>query len=223
MHRPIEIVLPTVLLGGVLSSFSAATQLRWSDKDWHHWTDKECREILRVSPWAKTGGPERDDPPSERVSYTIQLISALPIRQALARQWQIENNYDQLSPEQRQAADQRIDTEIGESYEDRIVVRVIIELVDVRNPTPQQLFKATPLWPVLIFPHGNTLSPRHMTTPQMNSHGQGVFDTTFQRLRGGRPLIEEHDKKLTIQLMHGEILIYEFDLRKMVYGGKLEY
>lgn len=223
---------PGVLLVGLLAGLSAAAQGEWSQRDWRQWTEKDCRKMLSSSPWAKTIDLANDQSfflGHERVSYTLQLISALPVRQALARQWQIENHYDQMGPEQRREADEKVNKQIGAGYRDRIVVRVIVHLLDISNPTPEQVRRYSPrgFWPWLVFPTGKSLRPRFVPQISTNSHGRWIVDATFQRIRGGKPLVYPTDKNLTFQLLSPNapppFLIFEFELRKMVYAGKLEY
>ncbi len=221
-----EILVPGVLLVGTFSGLLPAGRNTWSTRDWHQWSDKDCLQVLTDSPWAKTLGQPQVEPSlvrQERVSCTVQLISALPIRQALARQWQIGNHYDQMNPEHRRSADQRINEEIGQSYEDRIVVRVVTQLVDVAHPTKKEVVRYAPMSPSLIFPHSKNIEPHQTTDYQMNSHFQVFRDSTFARNRGGRPLVEPNDKKFTIELLAPERFDFVFDLKKMVYAGKLEY
>lgn len=218
------------LFAGILANVLPATPDKWSTKDWHQWTERDCDTILTSSPWAKTlsiGNDLSSYTRHERVSYTVQLISALPIRQALARQRQIEIHYDQMDLEKRQATNQTATPEIVETYDDRIVVRVTIDLVDIRRPTAEEVSKYSPRWPWIVFPTGRSLHPRDIPGNHLNSRGQWVLDSTFQRLRGGQPLIDPKDKKIRIEFLSptgtAPFLVFEFDLRKMVYAGKLEY
>jgi hypothetical protein len=219
----VTVLISGMLLAVVFISFSVAAQEPWSTKDWHQWTEKDCHQILTSSPWAKSLGEGADETRRDRISYVVQLLSALPIRQALARQWQIENRYDLMNSDQRRSADLRINEEIGQSYDDRIVVRLLIVLVDDPHPKNERVRNYFLLGPRLIFQNGQSMQPRDTSDDQVNSHGEGVSDSTFQRIRGGKPLIEPGDKKFKIDFYDPYPWEYVFDLRKMVYHGKLEY
>jgi hypothetical protein len=181
---------------------------------------------LKSSPWAKTilARPTDD---SEVVAFTVQLISALPIRQALAREWQIDNYYDLMMVEQQRAADRRITEQVGQSYDDRIVLRVIADATTVPRPKDMSRVSYADSLPAIVLPGGNKLYPRHQTEPDVNSRDQAFFDATMQRLRGGKPLIEPTDKILNIQLLFGfglsGIIEFKFNLKDMTYVGKLEF
>jgi hypothetical protein len=195
----------------------------WVAKDWHQWTEKDCHQILTFSPWAKSLGEGADEIQKERISYVVQLLSALPVRQALARQWQIENHYELMTSDQRRLADFRINEEMAQSYDDRIVVRLLIVLVDDPHPKNERVRNYFLLGPRLIFQNGQSMQPREMSDNQVNSRGEGFCDSMFQRVRGGKPLIEPGDKKFKIDFYNPYPWEYVFNLRKMVYHGKLEY
>ncbi|MFQ5926621.1 MAG: hypothetical protein ACE5MH_04210, partial [Terriglobia bacterium] len=135
--------IPFLLLALLLGSLVHAKDF-WKEKDYRHWSKKECRKLLRKSPWAKqktfgsvhidrlqapgvpqvatpegdtVPGPIRQDTPTNpqtrerqrnpRMTYQVQLRSALPIRQAQVRYAQINQKYDEMPPEQQRAFDQQ--------------------------------------------------------------------------------------------------------------------
>jgi hypothetical protein len=210
----------------------AQSSAPWTAKDWHEWTEKECNKVLTSSPWATTLFLDRNDSSPirfERVSYTIQLVSALPIRHALARQEQMNNQSAPVNPGDPQTTRPGKGDELTEDYDDRIVVRVVIDLVDLPHPSPDVVSRYSPksLW--IAFRPGRGLTPLDFlgNRPKLNSHSQWVLDSTFQRLRGGQPLFNPKDKKIRIEFLSPTgtppILAVEFGLRKMMYAGKLEY
>ncbi len=225
-RRPVYFVCAIATLTAV-SALAANAQGPWVEKDWHQWTEKDCHQILTASPWAKTVTLPCDSG-CDAVSYTFQIISALPIRQAQTRQRQIENHYDEMSPEQREAADARTKAESGKRSDDRIDARVIIEVKMAGRPTEKEISKYLPSHPLLILPTGKRLKPRHWTRSHLSSPEQTVFELTFQQGAPGKPLIEKPLKKLRIELLApalgpGISVGMQFPLEDMIYAGKLEY
>ena len=58
----------------------------WEEKDFTTWSDEEVREMLTDSPWAKSVRITVSRGATECANVTITWKSALPIKQALARQ-----------------------------------------------------------------------------------------------------------------------------------------
>src|SRR5438105_486663 len=104
----------------------------WEQKPYTKWTKAETEKMLQNSPWAQhttlskvtsnmagistgvkgvTGvGAVAQNAEAERsenptLIYTAQLRSARPIRQAVVRQRQLQEGYDSMSPQQREALD----------------------------------------------------------------------------------------------------------------------
>lgn len=93
-------------LAAVLGVFVLASAQNWSKKSYKQWSRTDCEQILNDSPWAlkhaqRTGGSDagRDS------VITARLRSALPIREALVRQMEIDNKYDKMSPADKEAFD----------------------------------------------------------------------------------------------------------------------
>src|SRR5215813_1734151 len=124
----------------VLSCDVGAAQSKdfWQTKDYRQWNEKECKKLLEDSPWAQdytftrtlieplqraTG--ERAGESKPQMSYLAQFRSALPIRQALIRLQQINNKYDQMTPEQKQEFDQRAAKLLSADFAEVIAIHVI--------------------------------------------------------------------------------------------------
>ncbi len=117
------------LLLAVLCPLSYAQQF-WESKPYQNWSPAEAEKMLRDSPWARrvtlssvtlpgatrsgrgitdrgnapaNDGIERSDRPN--LTYTVQLRSAMPVRQAVVRQKQLASKYDKMALEQRAAFD----------------------------------------------------------------------------------------------------------------------
>jgi hypothetical protein len=92
----------------------------WLQKDWTQWTQQDCKSVLEESPWvyywfASDYGTLRK---------TAQLRSALPIREALLRQQQLEQRYDKMKPAQKQAFDQQHSGDLTASDDTPILLYV---------------------------------------------------------------------------------------------------
>ncbi len=103
-------ILPPVLTFAALTA--NATDF-WLTKNWHQWTKDECTTILNDSPWTRTEG-----------SYIAQLRSSLPIREAIVRQLEIAQQYDQKTAAQQKAFDDAAGTILHASYDKTILVRL---------------------------------------------------------------------------------------------------
>jgi hypothetical protein len=76
---------------------SAYGQTIWEKKPYTEWSMGEALRVLDDSPWAQT----QIESGKEAFTVTIRLRSALPIRQALIRQRQLQLNYGKFSPAEK--------------------------------------------------------------------------------------------------------------------------
>jgi hypothetical protein len=84
-------------------------QEEWKTKPYQQWTRQDVLKIMTDSPWAQVGYAEVKATPAtsedQLRAVTIQLRSALSVRQALLRYKQLEAKYDQMNNKQRLAFD----------------------------------------------------------------------------------------------------------------------
>ena len=147
-------VLSLVLVAAAIE-FAFASDA-WTKKDYHHWSEKECRQVLRDSPWGKTYEVKhtvmrqlnrqpflngRDQNPNEKglptqnqegvrdetITYHINFRSALPVRQAFIRSSLLEAHYDDMDDSHRKAADERAARFVSVTFPDKIIVDVTYE------------------------------------------------------------------------------------------------
>ncbi len=159
--------------------------------------------------------------------YTsAQLYSALPIRQALARQGQIQNGYDKMDGEQRQVFDSKTNADLTQTYSDRIVVHVVSGGYDTKYSSSPHVAVARQAF--LIFPNGKNIPAIRTTAPQNNAHSE-EFEVFFPRIDAGRTVVKPGDNKVTFVLgilAGSEFRIqrsFEFNVDKMMYQGKFEF
>src|SRR5689334_2218240 len=113
-----------------LVALPLASQDFWQTKPYQEWSKADTEKMLHNSPWAQhvtisrivmagvstgnrgmtgtgTQSAVQDAQHSELpyLTYTAQVRSAVPIRQAIVRQRQIAESYDKKKPEERAALD----------------------------------------------------------------------------------------------------------------------
>jgi hypothetical protein len=216
-----------------LLTFVAATASAsdfWLSKEWKQWSKTDCEALLLESPWAHVwrGGPSKE----EALVYTAQLRSALPIRQAIVRQLQLDQKYDKMSDAQRRTFDEQAGQVLNHSYDDIILVHIDFSKseaapglagdfhVDVQNGEKS-------LDALLITEDGSQLKPARFDPKKDFS-----FDLVFPRTNDGIPAIKDGQKYFSIQFQSpqhtgrngskivSERVTFRFDLRKMVVNEK---
>ncbi len=235
------VVLIAVAAGGV-----ALAQGFWAEKDFRKWSEKECRKMLEDSPWSRSfthsrnyiesmGASTRDRNLQmvPRFDYVIQIRSALPVRQALVRQKQLEADYDQASPERRKELDQQADEFLSRESQEVIVVYVMYSVNVMtyfrelakhwESMPPEVAMKQIQLFA----PRGQKIYPLSYT--KVGGAG-GAFQLTFPKQINGEPILTTKDKELKLRFSHPDIaeqgeaqVSVNFDLRKMTVGGKILY
>ena len=221
-----------------------ASAQAWEKKPYQQWSKAEVEKLLSDSPWARQhiqhysrGGnagnssSEARRAPDLDFMVTARLRSALPIRQALVRQMQIQSKYDKLSPAERVALDGKAKPILdcppcGETYavalssysdQDRSVDPVYGSF---RDSTFDQLKKYVFL--------ENDRGERRMLVDFIRPQGIGA-EAVFvfaKRDPSGRPLLTADDKRLTLRF--GEATVsslytFEFDVRKMLLNGDVAF
>ena len=116
MRKIIAVFLLALLSGNILA---IERNEFWNQKDYRQWNQNECEKLLRDSPWAKEVGLSHLGQ-----KYQLRILSALPIRQALVRQMQINDNYESFSTEQRQEYDKRTEEYLALPFNDTVVIHV---------------------------------------------------------------------------------------------------
>ncbi len=237
-----------LLMSGLLSVLALAQAKEfWVAKDYKQWTEKECRKLLDGLPWAmdytlkdthidnlQQGTPiDRGRQSSSTLSYLAQFRSALPVRQAVARQMMLDAKYDKLAPEQQQELDARIGKFLAVSFADTVLVHVIY-----KTNVPQTDRDLARHWQT------RTLETIKNTTNLIAGNGQKIqptgfvaatgagreFQLVFPRQLNGQPSIAPTDKSLKLEFMHpnlgnqGEVrILLNFKPEQMVVNGAVVY
>jgi len=104
-----------LLIFGTSLSYTGQSPVRLPvGLDWTHWTKDECDAMWIHSPW----GISQEYWAEPRSAYSVwsqlptgrrsvELRSALPVRQAILREYQMKKNYDTMNPQQKLAFDKK--------------------------------------------------------------------------------------------------------------------
>jgi hypothetical protein len=187
----------------------------WLTKDWHQWTKDECATILNDSPWTRT-----------QETYTAQLRSSLPVREAIVRQLEIAQQYDQKTDAQQKAFDDAAGTILRANYDKTILVRLYFSK-DAPGP---QIMKN--LQPTIVTEDGQQITPTQTDADPMTPN---AVDFYFPRLINGAPAIKPTQKQFSFQFQIPQLqatqesfirpqrITINFDLTKMLVGGRPNY
>lgn len=210
----------------------------WQNQPYKQWTSRNCEKMLKDSPWALTFQilkEARDGLGHKEVRdfrYVVQILSALPIRQAMVRQAQIDQKYDKMSPDQKKTFDAGAESFLATSYADRLVF-------DVHAPALETVSESQkPYWPsetaeslkdfvVLIGPGNEKIPLTGYTFKKPKSYRAGdsvEFEFTFPKQINGHPVIAPGAQKLTLEFRDiGGWNLVDFSVSKMMRGTEVIY
>ena len=193
----------------------------WDKKAWQQWSKDDCVKVLEDSPWGRkwyrskvqqdrfgqpTGGDTRET--EQQIFYVLQLRSALPVRQAVARQAQIQNKYDKMKPEDKKNLDASTDRYLAGKYEDVIVVHVLYgSNVQAYERELMRYWKSFPKGTVpqeaaLTTSTGVKVQPLQFISPP----GAALeFELIFPRMVNGEPLITPAVKSFSVEFRHPNV------------------
>jgi len=242
--RILLLVFPAVLLIGI-SALPAADF--WEKKSYYEWTNQECTKMLTDSPWAwelkvyLAGNLGNSDAAGgqQYLSYIVQFLSALPIRQAMVRQMQIANKYDTLSNTEKQAFDRNTEAFLNADYSDRIVVNIAYStnVQSLSVPLAQTIQSMTAaFFTNYTYLYTNKGEKAKLLDFKPGQGAQREFQFIFPRQVGGNPIATEQDKSLTLEFIYPSVAgarssegvnegkgYAEFKLKKMLFNGNLTY
>jgi hypothetical protein len=229
---------------------------------WTRWTNEECYAVLNSSPWAYGIFSIDSDNPNLRAIIgrssrkfaegTIQLRSALPVREALLRQLQIDQKYDVMTAQQKLAFDQQFPVEMSENASDPILLYIEHdgqnnETVDVGSGISMSHTRPSPAREVALKLTDGTLVMPIKTEAIQNDEDQNKYLYSFPRTIVGKPVLSADDQALNFvfgRTLEGgkrirpiqypnkfRALVGEREIHKgvsfltvdLMYNGKLEY
>jgi Spy/CpxP family protein refolding chaperone len=239
LRRNNAVIAAGLALAMLLAGTAAQGQF-WTKKAYGEWSKQDCGKMLNDSPWAQSrtlgrvfiqkmyedaAVPGRDQTP--QITYTVRLLSAPPVRQAMVRLAQLNAEYARLTPEQKADLDARHKQLVEEAFADRIVVQVVYsttalayrsELATRWQAQAEEVLKQ----------EINLITERGRVPPARVFVGGGAggeIQLIFPRTVNGRPVIEVGDKNVSVEFQHptvgvlsGERIFVEFKVKNMTVG-----
>lgn len=236
------VVIAMVAAGAI----AAGARDRWSSKPWQKWSVEECKNMLQNSPWAQTWsasgeafptmgqsseGTGREQEPM--IYYYVQLRSALPVREAVARELEIVNKYDKMDPAKQKTIDASVSSYLSRNYDGSVVIHLEYgSNVEIYQRQLMQAWQSlppgtVPLDTYLITSSGQKVTPERMELAQS---AQAAVEFIFARMVNGKPLISQMDKTFAFQFMSPAIgpfvkqrAYIEYHPQKMSFDGKFSF
>ncbi|MDR1728281.1 MAG: hypothetical protein LBT74_10225 [Acidobacteriota bacterium] len=186
----------------------------WEAKTYDQWAQRDCQKLLSNSPWAKelnltvpqvnlgseSSGAMDSQPPY--IKYTVQLRSALPVRQALVRQMQIVNKYDAMSAEDKKSFDQRFEEFLAGPPAGFVVAQVSFESNNQNHL--QTLIRhwqsqTVDLLKNSVYLRGSKGEKASLAQYVPVEGGNPEFQFIFPREVDGKPVLAPGDKSLQLE------------------------
>lgn len=178
-----------------------------------------------------TGGEATGREASLEVWYRAQIRSALPIRQAMVRQAQLEQNYDKMTPEQKSDFDAQAARLLNAQFPEHIVISIVYgSNVQARDNELARFWQTrgaaeAPNNFSLIGSGGRIVRP---IAAQATPGAGREFQVVFPRALNGEPLVGPDDKELILEFISPEIqtqkaerIRLSFKVKKMLNGREL--
>jgi hypothetical protein len=228
------------------AAVAAGARDRWSSKPWQKWSIEDCKNMLQNSPWAQTWSTSGEEFPTmgrssegtgreqePTVYYYVQLRSALPVREAVARELEIVNKYDKMDPAKQKTIDASVSSYLSRNYGDSVVIHMEYgSNVEIYQRQLMQAWQSLPpgtipLNTYLITSNGQKVTPERM---EVASGADTAVEFIFPRLSNGKPLISQIDKSFAFQFMSPAVgpfatqrAYIEYHPPKMMFAGQFSY
>ena len=223
--------IPKLLAALLLAVISVQAAGSAPNDDWQHWSKDRCEKLLTNSPWSHTWSGDYG------LAYTVQLRSALPIREALVRQQQLLQHYDKMAGAQRMSFDAWTGQMLDQDSKNAILVNVYMSRGTENRAivTSGEALNAS-----LVTEDGKQI---RATKTEMNQLEKG-FEATFPRSVDGAAVIQRAQKYFSVRFLDPETPMLDsvgiatnrwpvktppqsvqvkFDLSKMLFNGELNY
>lgn len=179
----------------LLLYFQAESGKFWEIKDYSEWSKKECEELLTDSPWAKAHRTGQ-----QPVLCWAQFLSALPIRQAIVRHMQLNEDYENLEPRQNIKLEDGFRDFLYQSFDEAVVVNVAFsgqELFDYYKHQTTDTLKNSVF---LTFKnHRIQLLDYQIPRGSTYQHGLNVFQLIFPRQYMDQTLLKDPDESIVVE------------------------
>jgi len=136
-------------------------------------------------------------------AYTVRLFSALPVRQAYLRLAQLDRDYDEMSPDQKQAFDSSMSQALATGTQD-IVVTLDFEsndrklLMEVNRQLRQATRETLNQQAYLISDHLGRIYLKDYVPPSGDGAGARLV---FPREIDGEPVVLAKDKQVKLEFL----------------------
>jgi hypothetical protein len=220
--------------------------LTGQQKDFHHWSEYDCRKLITDSPWSQTYSvsevyieplqSESSDRAREehpRIDYLVQLRSAQPVRQALVRLAEINAKYEKLTAEQRKTFDLRTHQFLVGASKDMVTVHVSFTANvqdDDREVARYWRMQTAETLKNFVYMIGSGGMKIPLAKFVLGEVGSREFQLQFPREYQQKPVITSGDKTLAIEFVHPPIrgrdeqrVYVPFKVEKMMVNGELIY
>ncbi len=166
-----------------------------------------------------------------QITYTAQLWSAAPIRQAYVRQAQLAADYEKLPADKKKELDEKYAQILNAEYSEVIIVRVFYNtnVQDYDRELAAYWQNQGPTQKNQIFLSGGRgqVNPDQVIVP---GGAAREIQLIFPRLVNKEPILSPKDKKLSLELhspqigaLPSERVFLQFDVKKMMIDGNLVY
>ena len=203
-----------VILLLLLWGTSLPAEQFWNQLQFSQWSERQVRQVLEDSPWARTvvfPAPERVGLPGTggRRKYFVRLLSAMPVRMALARTGILSGALDSEQAQQRVREDH---------WPGKIVLSVSMgagqDTTEIYQSTTEALQGSA--W-LSLKPSGRKLQLERYMGPIEAGGERGLF--IFHRPGG----LEVEDQIEFVGILGPQTrLVVRFRPSKMVFQGQLE-
>ncbi|MBI1940378.1 MAG: hypothetical protein HYS33_02595 [Acidobacteria bacterium] len=242
MTRRTAIVFPVFVI--LMVSHSPAKDF-WEDP-YTRWDKKDVVRMINDSPWAQiqtfSRGLERNLEQSvggagvgvsgDREIYnkfTVRFFSALPVREAYVRMFQIANNYDEATPEQKAEFDQRFNRALNLDVADRVILAV--EFASNEPQTNRDMKQFFDLATAETLKQSVYLISQRLGRVQLKEYYPPSPDGTgakfvFPRTVDGQAVLAPSDKEARLEFylpVINQKLFIKFRVDRMVHQGALSY
>jgi len=242
MNGKFLLILPLAL---ALGASTAEAKDFW-DAPFTQWSSKQVLQIINKSPWAQdqtfAAGLERDldanigaagvGVAGDREIFhklTVRFFSARPIREAYVRMFQIANNYDQATPEQQKAFDERFKRALALDVSNRVIIA--LEFATNQPQVSREMKQFLEIARMETLKQSVYLISQRLGRVELAEYYPPSPDGTgakfiFPREVKGTPVVSPEDKEVRFEFYVAPIsqkLFLKFDVRKMRYKNELSY
>jgi len=217
----------------ILAAIGIAWGQVWEKKPYQQWSKGDVEKLMSDSPWAlqHTQRLSKGGDAGQDATVTVRLRSALPIRQAVVRQMQMQAKYEKLSDSDRAEFDAKTKPILdcpscADSY--AVTLNGRSEQNTSYDPVYGRFRDATPdqlkTYVYLENDRGERRGVVHFIPPK--TLGADAIFFFARRDASGKPLLTAEDKKLTLRFGEATItslFTFEFDVHKMLLNGEVAF